>query len=78
MDWDDGGWGWGAWLGMAIVMVAFWGVVAWAIITVVRRSATPPRGAHSAEEILAARFARGEIDETEYKARRDTLRSGNS
>jgi uncharacterized membrane protein len=34
-----------------------------------------PRGEPSAEDILAARLARGEIDETEYKARRDALRS---
>ena len=71
MDWNDGGWGWGAWLAMAVVMVAFWGVVAWAIITLVRGWARSPRGEPSAEDILAARFARGEIDESEYKARRD-------
>jgi putative membrane protein len=32
-------------------------------------------GARSGESILAERFARGEIDEREYKARRASLRS---
>lgn len=36
-------------------------------------SASPP-----AQQILDERFARGEIDEDEYKRRRDTLRGGTS
>jgi putative membrane protein len=37
-----------------------------------RTSPEPPRG--SAEQILADRFARGEIDADEYRQRRDALR----
>ncbi|MDI9914431.1 hypothetical protein [Rhodococcus sp. IEGM 1379] len=33
----------------------------------------PPR--HSAEQLLAERFARGEIDETEYRSRLTVLRT---
>jgi len=33
-----------------------------------------PTAASSAEELLAQRFARGEIDEDEYRRRRDALR----
>ncbi|WP_207456501.1 SHOCT domain-containing protein [Herbiconiux sp. SYSU D00978] len=34
------------------------------------------RAAASAEQVLGERFARGEIDETEYRQRLDVLRAG--
>jgi putative membrane protein len=34
----------------------------------------PGRGGRGPDEILAERFARGEIDATEYRSRLDTLR----
>jgi putative membrane protein len=64
----------------AISMVLFWGLVILAIIALVRYLAdrTRPRGVAtppaSAEQVLAERYARGEIDETEYRRRLDTLR----
>lgn len=75
MMWRDGDWGW--WLVMPALTVAFWGVVIWAILTVVRgrpesRSRFSERG--GAEQILAERYARGEIDDEEYHRRLDTLR----
>ena len=55
MMWWGGDWGWGAWLGMSIGMLAFWGILAWAVVTLVRgrgeREVPPPPA--SAEEILA-------------------------
>jgi len=77
--WHDG-WGPGAWIAMAFVMLVFWTIVVAAIIALVRSNLG--RGhdhisgrADDAERILAERFARGEIDADDYKQRRDLLRS---
>jgi len=75
-------WGWGAWLLMSVMMVLFWGLVIAGIVVLVRyltssrQGGTPASdsGRSSAEEILAERFARGEIDEGEYTRRRRLLR----
>lgn len=77
MYWGDGGWGWGAWLTMSVFMLVFWGLVAWVVVTLVRNTGGPrrePYPEHSAEGILAERFARGEIDHDEFTKRRDALR----
>lgn len=77
--WDDhmGGWGFGGWLMMIMAMVAFWGVIAWTVVTIARASRSPrEQTSPTAEEILAQRFARGDIDEHEYSARLATLRRG--
>jgi putative membrane protein len=71
--WPDGGWAWAAWP-MMIGMLAFWGAIAWVVVTLVRRAPGPKADRMDAEEILAERFARGEIDEEEYRRRRDFLR----
>jgi putative membrane protein len=74
MMWWDHDWGWGGWLMMTLAMVAFWGFVAWVVVTLVR-----PPGQHDsrpdAEAILAERFARGEIDQEDFAKRRAALRS---
>jgi putative membrane protein len=75
-DHDVSGWGW---VGMTIGMVVFWGLVITAIVLLVRgvvrneqpRAVSPPA---DAEQLLAERFARGEIDEQEYRDRLATLR----
>jgi putative membrane protein len=80
MYWNDG-WGWGAWIAMGFMMLLFWGVIAAVVLLLVRPpgrhdEATPPPKPPSEDEasrILDARFARGEIDEQEYRARRDLL-----
>lgn len=84
MMWIDGGWGggWGGWLLMALVMVVFWGLVIAGIVALVHflsgnrtaASGGPGRGSGRAEELLAERLARGEIDEEEYRKRRAVLR----
>lgn len=73
--------GWGGWLAMSVMMVAFWGLVIFGVLALVRawgRTEERPRvsrGArHDATEILEDRFARGEIDEEEYRSRLDVLR----
>lgn len=68
-DWSGhmGGWWW-----MAVpMMIVFWTLAVWAVVTLVRGSRRRER---SAEEVLADRFARGELDEAEYRRRRDLVR----
>lgn len=57
-------------------MVLFWTLLILAIAAAVRylgrsRQQSPPP---TAEQVLAGRFARGEIDADEYRQRLDTLR----
>lgn len=75
MWWSD--WGWGAWLAMSLMMLAFWGLVAWLVVALVRG---PGRDgwwgrSESARDVLDERFAKGEIDENEYRQRRELLSS---
>jgi len=65
--------GW-AWFWMCIAMLAFWALVAWVIVTLVRQSNLGGRGDGDAEGLLEERFARGEIDEDEYRRRRQLIR----
>ena len=75
-----GGWAMGGWIAMAVLMVVFWGGVVAVIVIFFRRSRSGQTmmglrpSHHEAERILNERFARGEIDETEYLARRSALR----
>jgi putative membrane protein len=57
---------------MSINMVLFWGLVILGIFVAVRHLAVARRP--SADEVLAQRFARGEIDEPEYRSRKAALR----
>ncbi|MFF3906381.1 SHOCT domain-containing protein [Streptomyces sp. NPDC001848] len=83
-----GGWGWGGWLLMTLIMILFWGLLIAGVMALThyltgsRRGHQPgPRpseesgwGSRRAEDLLAERFARGEIDEDEYKRRLTVLR----
>jgi len=84
MMWYAGnGWGWAGWILMAVGMVAFWGLVITALVLLIRYLASP-RGTTAnpppaftqtrAEDLLAERFARGEIDDDEYRQRLESLR----
>jgi putative membrane protein len=69
----DGMGGW--WMGagsLIFVVLAVMGVLLWT-----RQDGGAQRSASdtNAEDILAERFARGEIDEAEYRTRRDALRT---
>jgi putative membrane protein len=65
------------WVWMTAMMVAFWGVIVWLVIYVVRsggvHESTSQRD-RSPEQLVDERFARGEIDEDEYVRRREALR----
>lgn len=70
MFWYDHSMGWLRYAGMGIAMAIFWALMIVGTIVLIRYisggqqiSAPPP----SAAQILAARFARGEISETEYR-----------
>ncbi|MFZ0832267.1 MAG: SHOCT domain-containing protein [Mycobacterium sp.] len=76
------GWGWGGWIVMTVVMVLLLAAVITAIVLAVRYLAGPPpttgaptgyRPSHP-EDVLAERFARGDIDEDEYRRRMTLLR----
>jgi putative membrane protein len=58
-----------------VAVVLFVALVVALIVLVVRHFSTRPRSAGTAEDVLADRFARGEIDEAEYARRRSVLRS---
>lgn len=80
MMWGDG-WGW---LGGGLMMLVFWGALVALVVFLVRGfGARPPHepdigGRPTAEEILAERFARGEISEEEFEQRRSVLGRGRS
>lgn len=67
-----GGWGY---VLMALSMLLFWGLIIGAIVALVRflggagATGRAPARQKGPEEILAERFARGEIDEEEYRRR---------
>ncbi|GAA3515055.1 SHOCT domain-containing protein [Actinocatenispora rupis] len=68
-----GPWGYGL---MGVTMVLFWALVL-AAVAVLVRMLVRGRAAHhdgsTPERVLAERFARGEIDEQEYRHRLDVL-----
>ena len=69
--WSQHGDGW-AFALMSISTLLFWGLVILGVVVVVRYLAG---GRHrSADEVLAERLARGEIDEPEYRSRKAALR----
>lgn len=72
-----GGMGWGGWLVMAVFMVAFWGLVVYAIVALFRGNTSNPRPdtgrPADPRQILDERFARGEIQVDEYQARKEAL-----
>ncbi|MTE12493.1 SHOCT domain-containing protein [Nocardia aurantiaca] len=74
--------GWGYAL-MTIGMLIFWALVIGGLVTLVRYSGgAAPRGDAGArqtpQQILAERYARGEIDDEEYTRRLELLGTGTS
>ena len=73
------GWGWGMWLTMMLFMLAFLAVAVWAVVMLTRSGTSrPPNHDHvehasDPKRILDERFARGDIDEDEYRKRKDVL-----
>jgi len=79
MGWNNDGIGWGGWIAMTLMMVAFWGLVIFAVVAIFRGTTKATGPAESAGhrdpmDTLDERFARGEIDVEEYHARQGILR----
>ena len=79
MMWWNDGMGWGGWIGMTLLMVAFWSLVVFGVIAIFRgdRESSSSRAPLQVDPlgILDERFARGDIEAEEYNARRDALRA---
>jgi putative membrane protein len=67
-DHDVSAWMW--WL-MAAGMLLFWVLVTVLVVALVRSGTTRSR---TADDVLAERFARGEITEEEFRRRQELLR----
>ena len=66
---NDHGAGW--WIPFALIWAALIGTVIWLVVRTVRNRGRT--GMERAREILAERYARGEISGEEYRERRDEL-----
>ncbi|MDV6278030.1 SHOCT domain-containing protein [Rhodococcus erythropolis] len=73
---DSGyGMGWVSWVLMALAMIAFWGLVIACLLALFRPTGSDRsklRGTN-AQRLLDERYARGEIDDDEYRSRREAL-----
>ena len=73
--------GWGGWTAGALMMIAFWGSLVLLIVLAIRwiddrrpgARSDDPRPRSDARQILAQRFARGEISAEEFEDRRRVL-----
>jgi putative membrane protein len=82
MDRYGEGAGWWGYLLTTVSMVLFWALIIIAILALVRylrhgerRTPAERPQQSNAEQLLAERFARGEIDEAEYRHRLEVVRS---
>jgi putative membrane protein len=70
----NSGWWWG--MGISwLVFLAFIGLLVYLLVRQRTPRRPPGRRQSSAEQLLAERLARGDIDEDEHRRRRDALRS---
>jgi putative membrane protein len=84
MFWNGGGWPFWEVALMWVGMIAFWGLLIWAVYALITSATLRPRphpgdGKHSGDDarrILDERLARGEIDTDEYRRLRAVLASG--
>jgi putative membrane protein len=73
-NWDNhmgGGW----WWLMGIGWLVFLAIIVGVVLVLVRHTQRTSVGSRTAHDVLDERFARGEIDENEYRQRRDVLRN---
>ena len=80
MWWNHGNAGAGDWIAMSFMMLLFVGALVALGVWLLRSTRTTADHTHSAppptaDEVLASRFASGEIDEDDYTRRRELLRT---
>ena len=80
MWWNHGNAGAGDWIAMSFMMLVFVGALVALGVWLLRGTRSTADHTHaaqaqSAEEVLAGRFARGEIEEDDYTKRRELLRN---
>jgi putative membrane protein len=86
MMWYGGNGGWVGWLLMTLAMIVFWALLITALVALVRYLVSSSRGTGvtslpgpgSAEDVLAQRYAHGEIDDDEYQRRLGVIRQNRS
>ena len=79
---DNGGTHWGLLIVMIVAVLVFFGILAWAVVHILRQRDSyvaggppaPPNASAEPLRILDERLARGEIDVDEYARRRDILK----
>ena len=79
MFWYGGGWAWWQAGLMWAGMIAFWGLLIWAVYALITNLARKPGPDHhddDARSILDGRLARGEISPEEYQRLRDLIDTG--
>lgn len=67
------GLGWAGWTLMSVGMVAFWGLIIWAIVTLLRGVGGGDGPLRRPADVLADRLASGQIGADEYERTRDLL-----
>ena len=79
MGYYNGDWGVGEWLAMSAMMLVFWGSVIALVVWAARSFGSGGQQSSSRgpdpDAVLAERYARGDIDEDEFKRRRELLHS---
>ena len=79
---NNGGGHWGLWILMIVGTLVFWGILSWAVVSIIRHkdhhydgASQPPPGTGGSDpvRILDERLARGEIEVDKYTRRRDVL-----
>ncbi|MGB8651452.1 MAG: SHOCT domain-containing protein [Mycobacteriales bacterium] len=81
MGYHEHDWGGGQWLAMSVTMLLLWALLVGLVVWAVRSLRAGDRGVEQqqqtsrADELLAERYARGEIDEEEFLRRRELLRT---
>lgn len=81
MWWNEAGGGSGQWLAMGVMMLLFWAATISLLVWFIRRgrstlwAGADHRTIDRADELLAERFVRGEIDEAQFTRGRTLLHS---
>lgn len=71
MMWSGHDTGWAGWSVMGVSMLAFWGLVTWGLVMLYRMR--PAAASDTPEQVLARRYAAGELDADAFAAACEVL-----